>query len=84
MMFCLQPKILRGGTRRPWDRSSRSALLSPVFAQQANDAKTIVTPTLSAEDQRFYELGFKTLPHREGVGTVTNDMVNRIRDEEGI
>jgi hypothetical protein len=79
--FARRDKKTLGQVISEW---GRSALLSPVFAQQANDAKTIVTPTLSAEDQRFYELGFKTLPHREGVGAVTNDMVNRIRDEEGI
>jgi hypothetical protein len=34
--------------------------------------------------QALAELDFKTLPNREGVGTVTNAMINRIREIEGI
>ena len=39
---------------------------------------------MSDEDQRFYDLGFVTLHNREGVTGVTNELINRIRDEEGI
>ena len=39
---------------------------------------------LSDEDQQFYNLGFVTLPNREGVTDVTNELVNGIREKEGI
>jgi hypothetical protein len=38
----------------------------------------------SATEQKLREMGFVTFPTRTGGGTVTNEMINRIREEEGI
>jgi hypothetical protein len=38
----------------------------------------------SATERKLREMGFVTLPNREGVTGVTNELVNRIREEEGI
>ena len=35
-------------------------------------------------EQQLHVLGFTTLPNRVRVEPVTNEMINRIRDEEGI
>lgn len=47
-------------------------------------SKAKLKQILSDEDQRFFHLGFRTLPHREGVTGATNELVNRTREEEGI
>ena len=62
----------------------RSALQNPAPLQKPASTVEGEKPPLSDEDQRFYDLGFRTLPNREGVGPITNEMINRIRDEEGI
>ena len=62
----------------------RSALQNPADPQKAVSGKAKSKPTLSEEDQKFYDLGFRTLPNREGVTGVTNELINRIREEEGI
>ncbi len=35
-------------------------------------------------DRKFREMGFVTFPSRKGGGVATNEMINRIREEEGI
>lgn len=40
--------------------------------------------TESEMDRKFREMGFVTFPSRKGGGVVTNEMINRIREEEGI
>lgn len=62
----------------------RAALQNPTVLQKAASRKTKSKPALSAEDQRFYDLGFRTLPNREGVTGVTNELINRIREQDGI
>lgn len=62
----------------------RIALQNPASSEKATHVKAKSKPVLSDEDQRFYELGFRTFPNREGVTGVTNELVNRIREEEGI
>ena len=57
---------------------ARSALQKPASTVEGEK------PPLSDEDQRFYDLGFRTFPSRAGAEPVTNEMINRIRDEEGI
>jgi hypothetical protein len=46
--------------------------------------KTKDKPFESATERKLREMGFVTLPNREGVTGVTNELVNRIREEEGI
>ncbi len=60
----------------------RAALQSPDVEQKAGKIKS--RQAFSDKDQRFYDLGFRTFPNREGVTGVTNELVNRIREEEGI
>ncbi len=77
--FARRDKKTLGQVISEW---GRVALQNPVTAQKA--AKGKAKSALSDEDQQFYELGFRTLPNREGVTGVTNELVNQIRDEEGI
>ena len=62
----------------------RSALQNPAVTQKATRGKSKSKQVLSDEDQRFYDIGFRTLPNREGVTGVTNELVNRIREQDGI
>ena len=50
--------------------------MPPVNTQEAVDTQR--------RERLFKELGFKPFPSRIGGGLVTNEMVNRIREEEGI
>ena len=79
--FAWRDKKTLGQVISEW---SRSALQNPAVLQKSKASKSKSKPSLSDEDQRFYDLGFRTLPNREGVTGVTNELVNRIRDEEGI
>jgi hypothetical protein len=58
-------------------RLARQALLSSAAAPTGR-RKTTVPDTAA----RLAKFGITPLPHRGGI--VTNEMVNRIRDEEGI
>ncbi len=77
--FARRDKKTLGQVISEW---GRAALQNPAVIQKA--VKDKAKPSLSDEDQRFYDLGFRTLPNREGVGGVTNELVNRIREKEGI
>jgi hypothetical protein len=77
--FARRDKKTLGQVISEW---GRAALQNPAVTQKT--AKGKAKPALSADDQRFYDLGFRTLPNREGVTGVTNELVNRIREEEGI
>lgn len=79
--FARRDKKTLGQVISEW---SRSALQNPTVSQKATGGKAKSKQALSAEDQQFYDLGFRTLPNREGVTGVTNEMIDRIRDEEGI
>ena len=85
--FARRDKKTLGQVISEW---GRSALQNPAILQNAAasqmpvGSKTKQKSVLSVEDQRFYDLGFRTLPNREGVTGVTNELVNRIREEEGI
>jgi hypothetical protein len=79
--FARRDKKTLGQVISEW---SRSALQNPAVLQKTKATKAKPKQTLSAEDQQFYDLGFRTLPNREGVTGVTNELVNRIREEEGI
>lgn len=79
--FARRDKKTLGQVISEW---GRSALQNPTVLQKTKATKAKAKQALSAEDQRFYDLGFRTLPHREGVTGVTNELVNRIREEEGI
>jgi hypothetical protein len=61
---------------------SRSALQASSNASKSTGKKSS-SMSQSEIDKQFYDLGFRTLPNREGV-VVTNELINRIRDEEGI
>lgn len=63
---------------------SRSALQNLDVLQITPNGKENLKLVLSDEDQRFYDFGFRTLPNREGVTGVTNELVNRIREKDGI
>lgn len=77
--FARRDKKTLGQVISEW---GRKALQSPAVDQKATKSKA--KRALSDEDQRFYDLGFVTLPNREGVTGVTNELVNRIREQEGI
>lgn len=79
--FARRDKKTLGQVISEW---GRAALQNPASPQKAAKSKAKSKQPQSAEDQRFYDLGFVTLPNREGVTGVTNEMVNRIREEEGI
>lgn len=79
--FARRDKKTLGQVISEW---GRAALQNPASAQKATKRKAKSKPALSAEDQRFYDLGFRILPNREGVTGVTNELVNRIREKEGI
>ena len=79
--FARRDKKTLGQVISEW---SRSALQNPSALQNATSGKAGLKLSLSDEDQRFYDIGFVTLPNREGVTGVTNELIKRIRDEEGI
>jgi hypothetical protein len=79
--FARRDKKTLGQVISEW---SRAALQNPVTAAKPSSKKSKSKPVLSAEDQKFYDLGFRTFPSRAGAEPVTNEMVNRIREEEGI
>lgn len=79
--FARRDKKTLGQVISEW---GRSALQNPDALQKASGGKAKPKQDLSAEDQRFYDLGFRVLPNRQGVPGVTNALVNRIREEEGI
>ncbi len=79
--FARRDKKTLGQVISEW---GRAALQNPGTLQKVASRKTKSKPALSAEDQRFYDLGFRTLPNREGVTGVTNELVNRIREQDGI
>jgi hypothetical protein len=79
--FARRDKKTLGQVMSEW---GRAALQNPAVTQKAVSGKAKSKQARSAEDQRFYNLGFVTLPHREGVTGVTNDLVNRLREQEGI
>lgn len=61
----------------------RMALHNSSASQMAGD-QVENKQAASAVDQQFLALGFVTLPMRDGVGPVSNALVNRLRDEEGV
>ena len=79
--FARRDKKTLGQVISEW---SRSALQNAAAANNSPSSTSRASQVLSDEDQRFYDLGFVTLPNREGVTGVTNELINRIRDEEGI
>ena len=79
--FARRDKKTLGQVISEW---GRSALQNPSALQNATSGKAGSKQSMSDEDQRFYDIGFVTLPNREGVTGVTNELIKRIRDEEGI
>lgn len=79
--FARRDKKTLGQVISEW---GRIALQNAAAPKGKTSAKAKSRPVLSDEDQRFYDLGFRTLPNREGVTGVTNELINRIREEEGI
>ncbi len=77
--FARRDKKTLGQVISEW---GRAALQSPAAGKKATKANS--KQTLSDEDQRFYDLGFRTFPSRAGAEPVTNEHVNRIREELGI
>lgn len=59
-------------------------LARPVCLQTATSGEASSKQSLSDEDPLFSDLGFVILHNREGVTGVTNKLIRRIRDEEGI
>jgi len=57
----------------------RSALNGPAVATTASPAEK---QAVKGIDSRFQALGFRTLPARGGI--VTNEMINQLREREGI
>ena len=79
--FARRDKKTLGQVISEW---GRSALQNSAVQQKTVGGKAKSKQVLSDEDQRFYDLGFVTLPNREHVTCVTNELINRIREEEGI
>lgn len=79
--FARRDKKTLGQVISEW---GRSALQNPSALQNATSGKAGSKQSLSDEDQRFYDLGFRTFPSRAGAEPVTNEMINRIRDKDGI
>lgn len=78
--FARRDKKTLGQVISEW---GRIALQSSASTQMASTQVKKKQAT-SAVDQQFLALGFVTLPQRTGVGPISNALVNRIRDEEGI
>ncbi len=59
-------------------------VLKGLQALHSVQAKPKTHKTMSAKelDAKFHAMGFRTIPSRGGV--VTNELINQIRDEEGI
>jgi hypothetical protein len=64
-------EVLSDFLRRGLQAFQQSTLRNTDAASEATDL-----------DRRFHALGFRTMPSRGGI--VTNELINRIRDEEGI
>ena len=79
--FARRDKKTLGQVISEW---GRAAMQNPAVTQKATKGKAKAKPALSDGDQRFYDLGFVTLPNRKGVTGVTNELVNRIREQDGI
>jgi hypothetical protein len=79
--FARRDKKTLGQVISEW---GRAALQNPATTQKAVSRKAKSKPALSVEDQRFYDLGFRTFPSRAGAEPVTNEHVNQIREELGI
>jgi hypothetical protein len=77
--FARRDKKTLGQVISEW---GRAALQNPAVTQKT--AKGKAKPALSADDQRFYDLGFRTFPSRTGAEPVTNEHINQIREELGI
>ncbi len=61
-----------------WGRQVLSSPAMPAAGASINNEND------SEIDRKFRALGLVTLPNREGVTGVTNELVNRIREAEGI
>ena len=79
--FARRDKKTLGQVISEW---GRSALQNPAVMQKTSKGKARRKEVLSAEDQRFYDLGFRTFPSRSGAEPVTNKHVNKLREELGI
>ena len=79
--FARRDKKTLGQVISEW---GRSALQNPTVNPKTATSKAKSKQVMSDEDQRFYDLGFVTLPNREHVTGVTNELINRIREDEGI
>ena len=77
--FARRDKKTLGQVISEW---GRAALQNPSVMPKTVKGKA--KPALSDEDQRFYDLGFRTFPSRAGAEPVTNEHVNQIREELGI
>ena len=66
------------------EKSSVGEVLSRLARQALLAPSAGISPPVATEPQRqrLARLGIHALPHRGGV--VSNELVNRIRDEEGI
>jgi hypothetical protein len=78
--FARRDKKTLGQVISEWSRSALQASTQPT----KKSSKKTAAMTQSEREKRFYELGFRTFPSRAGGPMVTNEMVNRIREEEGI
>jgi hypothetical protein len=77
--FARRDKKTLGQVISEWSRSALQASSKPTKSMRKKSSSI----SQSEIDKQFYDLGFRTLPNREGV-VVTNELINRIRDEEGI
>jgi hypothetical protein len=79
--YARRDKKTLGEVISEWGRTALQASTAQINKQ--NPSKRRATPETDV-DRAFRELGFKPFPSRAGGGLVTNEMINRIRDEEGI
>jgi hypothetical protein len=78
--FARRDKKTLGQVISEWSRNALQASAKSSKSSVKTKNKTPETETA----RKLREMGFVTLPNREGITGITNDLVNRIRDEEGI
>jgi len=78
--FARRDKKTLGQVISEWGRKALQNQTAPQEISPNGKTEPIETDTA----RKLREMGFVTFPIRAGGGLVTNEMVNRIREEEGI
>lgn len=79
--YARRDKKTLGEVISEWGRAALQASATQI--NKPASAKRRAPPETEV-DRVVRELGFKPFPSRVGGGLVTNEMINRVRDEEGV